>query len=51
MSGYTDDTVALHGVAAVEHPFLQKPFTPGALTRKVYDVLTQARRAGLGALE
>jgi len=37
MSGYTDETVL--GQADGEVPFLQKPITPDALTRKVHEVL------------
>jgi hypothetical protein len=39
MSGYTDDTVARLGVISEDTPFLQKPFTPLILSRKVRDVL------------
>jgi CheY-like chemotaxis protein len=39
MSGYTDDTVVRHGVLAATTAYLQKPFTPGALSRKVREVL------------
>jgi PAS domain S-box-containing protein len=39
MSGYTDDAVLQHGVLTRETPFLQKPFSPGALAAKVREVL------------
>jgi signal transduction histidine kinase len=39
VSAYTDDKVILRGLLAEEMPFLEKPFTSGALARKVRGVL------------
>ncbi|HEX4628118.1 MAG TPA: response regulator [Gemmatimonadales bacterium] len=39
MSGYADEAIARHGVLDPGTAFMQKPFTPGALTRKVREVL------------
>ena len=43
MSGYTDDAIGLHGVLEPGLHYLQKPFAPDVLARKVRDVLDGAR--------
>ena len=39
VSGYTDDTIVRHGVLGPGLAFLQKPFSPKTLARKVSEVL------------
>jgi len=39
MSGYTDDVIVHHGVLDEGTEFIQKPFTPDVLARKIREVL------------
>ena len=39
MSGYTDDAIVHHGILDPDIAFLQKPFTPTVLSRKVREIL------------
>jgi two-component system, cell cycle sensor histidine kinase and response regulator CckA len=43
MSGYTDDSIVRHEVLESEMAFLQKPFTPESMARKVREVLDSPR--------
>jgi PAS domain S-box-containing protein len=42
MSGYTDDAVVRHGVLSASIEYIQKPFSPDSLLRKVREVLDAA---------
>jgi len=39
MSGYTDDAIVHHGVLSEGMPFIQKPFSPVTLRKKIREVL------------
>ncbi len=43
VSGYTDDAIMRHGVLEEQVHFLQKPFSPQALSFKVREVLSGQR--------
>jgi len=45
MSGYTDDAIVRHGVVEEEVLFIQKPFAPDDLARKVKEVLGSSKCA------
>jgi FixJ family two-component response regulator len=44
-SGYTDATIAHHGMLEAGAEFLSKPYTPATLARKVREVLDQPNAA------
>lgn len=41
MSGFTDNSVFRHGILEAETNFIQKPFSPAALAKKIRDVLDE----------
>jgi len=45
-SGYTDDASLLHGIRTDELSFLQKPFSPVDLVRRVRSLLDSTVRTG-----
>ncbi len=46
LSGYTDEVVAGQGILTSESDFLQKPFAPEALARKVREILDRPAKNG-----
>jgi PAS domain S-box-containing protein len=50
MSGYSGDAISHHGVLPAGATYLQKPFTPAMLTRKVREVMQQRPGRTEGAL-
>jgi len=44
MSGYTDDAVVANGSVAPGSAFIQKPFSPDALARKLRMLLDRQRQ-------
>ncbi len=40
MSGYNDDTLAVHGLPQTDAAYIQKPFTPTALAEKLRQILS-----------
>jgi signal transduction histidine kinase/FixJ family two-component response regulator len=49
ISGYTADAIVRHGILHEALPFLSKPFSPQALTRKVREVLDGSAAQGTSA--
>jgi len=47
MSGYTDEAIVRTGVLDEGKPFLQKPFTPLQLARKIRDILDEPETGSL----
>jgi signal transduction histidine kinase/ActR/RegA family two-component response regulator len=50
MSGYTGDVIIHHGVLDSDAAFLQKPFTPDSLARRVREVLDAPAKGNGGSI-
>jgi signal transduction histidine kinase/CheY-like chemotaxis protein len=48
MSGFTENALGHHGVLETSSPFLQKPFSPAAIARKVREALASEPRQANG---
>ena len=46
ISGYTDEAIVHHGIPESGAAFLQKPFVPDQLARKVREVLDARESSG-----
>lgn len=46
MSGYTADSIVHHGISAGETAFIQKPFDPTSLLRKVRETMNTSQLSG-----
>jgi CheY-like chemotaxis protein len=46
MSGYTEDVISQHGIAPEDARFLEKPFTPSTLTRRIRQILDSRESGG-----
>ena len=46
MSGYTDEAIVQHGVLNEGVAFIEKPFTPEVLLRRLREVLSGEVRSG-----
>jgi hypothetical protein len=44
MSGFTENALGHHGVLEANSPFLQKPFSPELLARRIRDALGAENR-------
>jgi two-component system cell cycle sensor histidine kinase/response regulator CckA len=51
MSGYTDDAIVRNGIFQDEVEFLQKPFSPTALSHKVRQLLDEKKRSACAGNE